>query len=165
MTLIEILVVVVIIGIIVAAVTVAVGALGSDREIEEEAQRIADVVAVTLEQAELEGRDYGLRIEPARYEVMLFDGRRQGWRGVEDDRWLAGHDLPPGLSMELEIEGRRALLKPVEMAEEPVPQVLVGASGDVVPYRLSLLRSASGARITLVGGPDGAIELLRDEAR
>lgn len=164
MTLIEILVVVVIIGILVMAVTVAVGALGGDREIEDEAQRIADVVAVTLDQAELEGRDYGLRIEPARYEVMVYDGRRQGWRSVEDDRWFAGHELPPGLALELEVEGRRALLKPVEMTEEPLPQLLVAASGEVVPYRLSLVRSASRIRLTLVGAADGKIELIRDEA-
>ena len=163
MTLIEILVVVVIIGILVMAVTVAVGALGGDREIEDEARRIADVVSVTLEQAELEGRDYGLRIEPSRYEVMVFDGRRQGWTAAGSDRWFAAHDLPPGLALELEIEGRRVLLKPAETTEQPLPQVLVAASGEVVPYRLSLLRSASGARVTLAGRPDGSIELSRNE--
>jgi general secretion pathway protein H len=164
-TLIEILVVVVIIGVMVMAVTVAVGALGGDREIEDEAQRIADVVAVTLDQAELEGRDYGLRIEPARYEVMVFDGRQQRWRSVGDDRWFEAHDLPPGLAVVLEVEGRRVLLKPAETLEEPQPQIFVAASGEVVPYRLSLERSATGARLTLLGSADGAIELVRDDAR
>jgi general secretion pathway protein H len=163
MTLIEILVVVVIIGILVMAVTVAVGALGGDREIEDEARRIADVVAVTLEQAELEGRDYGLRIEPTGYEVMVFDGRRQGWFAAGDDRWFSYRRLPPGLALELTIDGRRILLKPLETTERPQPQVLVAASGEVVPYRLSLLRSASGSRVTLTGAADGGIEMTRDE--
>jgi general secretion pathway protein H len=164
MTLIEILVVIVIIGILVAAVTVAIGALGGDREIEDEAQRIADVVAVTLDQAELEGRDYGLRLEPSRYEVRVFDGLRQGWRAIGDDRWFEPHELPPGLRLELEVEGRRVLLKPVETTEEPLPQVLIGASGDVSPYRLTLTRGATGARVTLAGSADGSIEISRDEA-
>lgn len=164
MTLVEILVVMVIIGLLVMTVTVAVGALGGDREIEDEARRVADVMAVVLDQAELEGRDYGLRVEPAGYEVMVFDGRRQGWTSVDDDRWLRRHDLPPGLTVELEIEGRRVLLRPRETTEQPLPQVLVAASGEVVPYRLALRRAASGARVTLVGGPDGAIEFVRDEA-
>lgn len=164
MTLIEILVVMVIIGILVMTVTVAVGALGGDREIEDEAQRVADVVAVVLDQAELEGRDYGLRVEPAGYEVMVFDGLRQGWQSVDEDRWMRHHDLPPGLALELEIEGRRVLLKPAETTEQPLPQVLVAASGEVVPYRLTLRRAASDALVTLVGGPDGRIEFIRDEA-
>ncbi len=162
MTLIEILVVMLIIGILVGAVTVAVSALGGDREIEEQAQRVADVVAITLDQAELEGRDYGLRVEPAGYEVMVFDGLRQGWQSIGDDRWFESHDLPAGLAIDLQIDGRRVLLKPLETTEEPLPQILVGASGDVSPYEITLTRSASGARVTLAGGADGRIEITRD---
>lgn len=165
MTLIEILVVVVIIGILVLSVTVALGTLGGDRQIEDEARRLADVVAVTLEQAELEGRDYGIRIEPSRYEVMVFDGFRAGWTSVRGDRWFQLHDLPPGLAFELEMEGRRVLLRPAGAVESPLPQLLVTASGEVSPYRLTLARSGSGARLTLQGAPDGSIELLRDDAR
>lgn len=164
MTLIEILVVMVIIAILTAAVTIAIGALGGDNEVDDEARRLTDVVALALEQAELEGRDYGLRLEPEGYEVMGFDGRR-GWVAVPGDPWFRRHGLPPGLSVALETEGRRVLLRKPERAETRLPQVVAYASGEVTPYRITLNRSASGATAILVGAVDGTIELTRDDAR
>jgi general secretion pathway protein H len=163
-TLIEILVVVVIIALMAAVMTVAVGALGGDRQIEEEADRIADVLSVTLEQAELEGRDYGLRIEPDGYEVMVFDGRR-GWTPAGGDRWFERHGLPPGLSVSLEAEGRLVLLRKAETPESRLPQVITFSSGDVTPYRITLTRSSSGATNTVEGAFDGTIEVTRGEER
>jgi len=163
-TLIEILVVVVIIALMAAVMTVAVGALGGDSEIGQEADRIADVLAVTLEQAELEGRDYGLRVEPDGYEVMVFDGRR-GWTPAGGDRWFERHGLPAGLSVSLEAEGRRILLRKSETPEARLPQVIAFSSGDVTPYRITLTRSSSGATQTVEGTFDGTIEVSRgDEA-
>ena len=161
-TLIEVLVVVVIIALMAAVMTVAVGALGGDREIEEETDRIADVVAVTLEQAELEGRDYGLRIEPDGYEVMVFDGRR-GWTPAGGDRWFEWHALPPGLSVSLESEGRRILLRKADTPEYRLPQVVTFSSGDVTPYRITLTRSTSGVSNAVEGAFDGTIEVSRDD--
>lgn len=163
MTLIEILVVMVIIALMAAIMTVAVTALGRDTEVQDEAERLTNVLSVSLEQAELEGRDYGLRLEPGSYEVMVFDGRR-GWVPVAGDRWLESHSLPPGLLIELEIEGRRVLLKKPESPEARLPQVLTFASGDVTPYRVTLSRSATDVSTTLVGAADGSIELAQSDA-
>jgi general secretion pathway protein H len=158
-TLIELLVVVVIIGLMAAVMTVAVGALGGDSEI----TRLADVVAVALEQAELEGRDYGLRLEPGGYEVMAFDGRR-GWAAAIGDRLFAFHKLPDGLSLSLEAEGRLVLLRAPNDLETRLPQVITFASGDVTPYGISFTRASSGAKATLTGAADGTIEVRRDDA-
>ncbi len=162
MTLIEILVVMVIIALMAAVVTVAVTALGGDTQIEDEAKRFTDVVAVAYEQAELEGRDYGLRLEPAAYTVMVFDGQR-GWVDVEGDDYLRARELPPDLSFALQIEGRPVLLRLSDTPEARLPQVVTFASGEVTPYRLTLSRRASGAEITLEGAPDGTIEIQRPE--
>ncbi len=162
-TLIEILVVMVIVALMAAIMTVAVGALGGDSEIEEEAGRLTNVLSVALEQSELEGRDYGLRLEPASYEVLVYDGRR-GWIEVPGDRWLERHDLPPGLVVELQLEGRRVLLREPEQNEARLPQIITFASGDVTPYDITLSRSASGASIVLSGAADGTIELGRKDA-
>jgi general secretion pathway protein H len=162
-SLIEILVVMVIIALMAAVMTVAVGALGGDREIDDEAGRLADVVAVALEQAELEGRDYGLRLDPVGYEVMVFDGRR-GWASAGGETWFERHEFPAGLSVSLEAEGRRVLLRVAESPETRLPQVIAFASGEVTPYRIALTRSSSGEVASLEGAADGTIEMSRGDA-
>lgn len=161
MTLIEILVVVVIIGILAAIATLSVGLLGQDREIEREAGRLADAIALLQEQAQLEGRDYGLRIEPARYSFLRYDGFEQRWADVEGDAALSPHELPPGLAFELQIEGRPVLLRREAKPEARLPQLFAFGSGDMTPYRLTLARK-DASRITLVGDAGGTIEIERD---
>jgi general secretion pathway protein H len=163
-TLIELLVVVVILGLMAAVMTVAVGALGGDSEIEEESSRLVDVLSVAIEQAELEGRDYGLRFDPVGYEIMVFDGR-QGWISAGGDRWFDRHDFPAGITVSLESEGRRVLLREPGMPETRLPQVLTFASGDVTPYRITLTRNSSGSSVSIDGTFDGTVEISRDETR
>lgn len=160
-SLIEILVVLVIIALMAAVMTVAIGALGGDSEIEDETTRLANVVAIAAEQAELEGRDYGLRLDPSGYTVMVFDGRR-GWVDAGGDRWFERHDFPAGLSVSLEAEGRRILLRDTDTPETRLPHVVAYGSGEVTPYRITLTRGSSGATTTLTGGPDGRMEVTRD---
>lgn len=161
MTLIEILVVVVIIGILATIATLSVGLLGGDREIEREAERLTDGIALLQEQAQLEGRDYGLRFETTRYEFMRFDAFEQAWKAVEDDPALAARDLPPGLAFELVLEGRPVLLRREPGPETRLPQLFAWGSGDMTPYELTLVRSGASS-ITLIGAADGSIEIARD---
>lgn len=160
MTLIEILVVLVIIGILAMMATLSVGLLGEDREIESEAGRLADGIALLQEQAQLEGRDYGIVFETASYEFQRFDAFEQHWKAVEGDAALSPHELPPDLVFELVIEGRPIMLRHEPNPEARVPQLVAWGSGEMTPYRLAFVRSG-GARLTLVGGLDGGIEIER----
>jgi general secretion pathway protein H len=148
MTLIEILVVLVIIGILAMLAT---------------SRRIADAIALLQEQAQLEGRDYGILLETARYEFQRFDAFEQRWKPVEGDAALAPRELPPDLAFDLALEGRPVLLRREPSEEARLPQLVAWGSGEMTPYRLSLARRG-GARITLVGGPDGSIEIERGDA-
>jgi general secretion pathway protein H len=161
MTLIEILVVVVIIGILATIATLSIGLLGKDRELERETGRLANAIALLQEQSQLEGRDYGLRIETARYEFLRYNGFEQRWTEVDDDPALLPRELPPGLAFELVIEGRPVLLRREARPEARLPQLIAWGSGDMTPYRLSLARRSAG-RVTLIGSPDGTIEIERD---
>ncbi len=107
MTLVEILVVVLIIGILAALATLSIGLLGDDREIEDESRRLADAIALLQEQAQLEGRDFGILLETARYEFQRFDAFEQRWVTVEDDPALRARELPPDLAFELSPRGPR----------------------------------------------------------
>ena len=163
-TLIEILVVLVIIGIMAAIATVSLGLLGEDREIERESERLTDAIALLQEQAELEGRDYGIWLETSRYEFQRYDAFEQRWKPVEGDTALEPHELSPELSLELVLEGRPILLKPEANPDNRVPQLVAWGSGEMTPYRVAFVRKA-GARVTLVGGLDGGIEIERGDEK
>jgi len=162
MTLIEILVVVVIIGILASIATLAIGVLGEDRELERESGRLGDAIALLQEQAQLEGRDYGILLETTNYEFQRFDGFEQRWMPVEDDAALGPRQLPPDLAFELVIEGRPVLLRHEPKPEARLPQLVAWGSGDMTPYRLAIARR-DGGRITLVGNVDGSIEIERSD--
>jgi general secretion pathway protein H len=164
MTLIEILVVLVIIGILAMLATLSVGILGEDRQIEDEMRRLTDAIALLQEQAQLEGRDYGILLETARYEFQRFDAFEQRWKPVEGDPVLSGRELPPDLAFELFLEGRPVLLRRERNEDARLPQLVAWGSGEMTPYRLTMVRSG-GARITLVGGFDGSIEIERGDAK
>ncbi|MGH8244059.1 MAG: type II secretion system minor pseudopilin GspH, partial [Steroidobacteraceae bacterium] len=160
--LIEILVVLVIIGVLAMLATLSVGILGADRQIEDESGRLADAIALLQEQAQLEGRDYGILLETTRYEFQRFDAFEQRWKAVEGDSALAPRELPPELVFELVIEGRPILLRLEPRPEARLPQLVAWGSGEMTPYRLALARQG-GARVTLVGKLDGTIEIERDD--
>jgi general secretion pathway protein H len=165
MTLVEILVVVLIIGILAALATLSIGLLGDDREIEDESARLADAIALLQEQAQLEGRDYGLLLETARYEFQRFDAFEQRWVAVEGDAALRPRELPPDLVFELQLEGRAILLRREPAEDARLPQLVAWGSGEMTPYRLAVVRQGGG-RVTLVGAADGSIEIERgDEQR
>ncbi len=164
MTLIEILVVVLIIGILATIATLSVGLLGEDREIERESERMSNAIALLQEQAQLEGRDYGILLETTRYEFFRFDAFEQRWTSVEGDPALLPRQLPADLGFDLVIEGRSILLRHEPKPEARLPQLVAWGSGEMTPYRLTLTRKG-GSHITLVGGLDGTIEIERGDAR
>src|SRR5688500_3426524 len=118
MTLIEILVVLVIIGILAMLATLSIGILGEDRQIEDETRRLTDAIALLQEQAQLEGRDYGIVLETARYEFQRFDAFEQRWQPVEGAPALSPRGLPPDLALDLVLE-RRPVLLGRERNEDP----------------------------------------------
>jgi general secretion pathway protein H len=162
MTLVEILVVVLIIGVLAAIATLSVGLLGEDREIERESERLADAVALLQEQAQLEGRDYGILLLTAGYQFLRFDAFEQRWVEIQNDPAFAPRELPPDLAFELVLEGRPVLLRRELRPEARVPQLVAWGSGDMTPYRLAIVRKDAG-RVTLVGGLDGTIEIVRSD--
>lgn len=164
LTLIEILVVVLIIGILATIATLSVGLLGEDREIERESERMGYAIALLQEQAQLEGRDYGILLETTRYEFFRFDAFEQRWAPVDNDPALQPRQLPADLAFELVIEGRPILLRHEPRPEARLPQLVAWGSGEMTPYRLTLARKGGG-HITLVGGLDGTIEIERGDAR
>ena len=156
-TLLEILIVLVIIAVMTTVAVLSIGVLGGDRGLEDEGDRYTDVVAAASQQAELEGRDYGIWIGPGRYQVYAFSVTKQLWEMLPDDRMYEEHDLPSGITLDLEIEGRPVALGLEKPGEPRLPQVLLFASGDSAPYRLSLTRDDSALKWLVDGQADGTL--------
>ena len=166
-TLLELLVVVVIIGIIASMAAVSTRVLGGDHEMDQEAKRLVAVLTQAREEAMLQGRDLGVRIDARGYDFLIYDLRNERWQLVADDPLLRERSLPDGLEAALWLESR-----PVQLASREVPterspaspQVLVLASGDVVPFELRLERAGTDELRAVTGRVDGRFEILANDA-
>ena len=110
-TLIELLVVIVIVGIIITMATLSMGVLGRDNQVEDQAKRLYAVMTQAREEAELQGRDFGVLIERDGYLFMRYDHTLNRWQTLDYDDLLAYRELPEGLQFRLWMDGREVILK------------------------------------------------------
>ncbi|WP_129782045.1 type II secretion system minor pseudopilin GspH [Peristeroidobacter soli] len=170
-TLLELLVVLVIIGVMVAMAALSFGVLGRDRQTEEESRRFWTVLKQAREEAELQVEDIGIFMSTGAYEYMRFDSRKNEWQPIEGDELFMQRELPAGLRFRLRLEAREVVLKPSlpnrgdkdENKRNP-PHVMVLSSGDVSPFELEIERENQPAqwRVTALADNDLRVE-VRDE--
>lgn len=167
-TLMEILVVIIIIGVIVAGATLSMGVLGRDSEAEDQMRRLWTVLVQAREECELQGIDTGLYIAADGYEYLHFDTLENRWVPIEDDPLFRPRTLPEGVRFRLWLESREIVLKSGavnrdDKAEDQKwpPQVLVLSSGDVQPFELHIERENEPAVWRVDAQPDGDLRLER----
>ena len=160
-TLVEILIVLLIITVVVSLTVLTVNSTGRDSQLDEESRRIEGLVGLLHERALLEGRDFGLRIEPTAYEFVVYDSRRDRWLMLDQEREFRHRELPKGVSFQLQLDSQTVVIKAVDRnlssGEPPRPQVAIAASGDGTPFRLILLRDATQAKAVVDGDALGKI--------
>src|SRR5271167_2775248 len=161
-TLVEILVVLVIMAVVISLAVLSVNATGRDSQLDEESRRIQGLVGLLHERALLEGRDFGLRIEPTAYEFVVYDPRRDRWMMLNQDREYRHRELPKGISFQLQLDSQTVVLKPIDRNlssdnPPPNPQVAIAASGEGTPFRLILQRDATQARASVDGDALGKL--------
>ena len=154
-TLIEILVVLLIIGILVAGSALSLGVLGRDSALQKESDRLAALMDYLREQAALQNREYGLRCFIGGYEFLAYDARTGRWQRLLGDDTTRPRRLPTGVTMQVSIEGRDIVL-PREQAlpDELSPQVMLFSSGDLNLFELTLRRAATGEAIRFAPAAD-----------
>ena len=165
-TLLEVLVVVIIIGIITSMAVVSTRVLGGDHEMDREARRLQAVLGQAREDAVLEGRDVGLRIDALGYDFLRYDGRNERWETIVGDPLLRERLFPDGMSAGLWLESRRVQLpaRGVPTVDKPaLPQLVVLASGDLVPFEVRLERAGTEETRALAGYADGRIEIVAND--
>ncbi len=183
-TLIEILVVLMIIAIVVGFAMLKIGVTGRDTQLDDECRRIAGLLMLLEERAALEGRDFGVLIAPEKYIFVIFEQRRQRWEKFDEDREFRERELPKGLSFALELDSRNIVLNAAVSAPEPLndanadadstlnetenlvkPQVIVAASGDSTPFRLTLQRAGTTVEAHIAVDNAGKIKIEKSDAK
>jgi general secretion pathway protein H len=160
-TLVEILVVLLIIAAVISLAVLSVNSTGRDSQLDEESRRIEGLVGLLHERALLEGRDFGLRIEPAAYEFVFYDSRRNRWLMMDQEREFRHRELPKGITFQLQLDSQTVVIKPVDRnltsGDPPGPQVAIAASGEGTPFRLILQRDATQAKAVVDGDALGKV--------
>jgi general secretion pathway protein H len=159
-TLLELLVVVAIIGLLAGAITLSIGALGNDRELEEETNRLRTVIDLLREESLMQSRDYGVMFTSTGYRFYVYDYQQLEWILPQTDRLLEQHGLRPQLSLSLILDGRDVPLErdfedqDVENAE---PQIMLLASGEMTPFTIEMARDGSDGRFELTAALNGDV--------
>ncbi len=160
-TLIEILVVVFIMAVVISIAVLSIGTSGRDAQLDEETRRIEGLLGLLHERAVLEGRDFGLRVEPTAYEFLMYVPAHDRWERMSQEREFRHRDLPKGVSLQLQLDSHTVVLKPVDQNLStdlvPTPQIAVAASGEGTPFRLTLLRDETHAQASVDGDAFGKI--------
>lgn len=188
-TLLELLVVMFIVGIIAAMATLSVGVATSEKGVEKEVQRLADLLDLARDEAVLQGREFGLTLYSRQYEFLVYDPAGPAWEPLQDESGVFSlRALPPDAVLELEVDGRIVRLldeKPKPSRKEPdkkkagpglagsrsgtrakddnQPQVFILSSGDVTPFAVHMRPSVGQAGIRLEVEENGAIREVRDD--
>lgn len=158
-TLVEILVVLTIISLVIGGSIVAFGLVagrgGADRDLE----RMQALLLLARERAELENRDYGVRLLEDGYEFLTFDTSQRRWVAL-DDGALARTEWSQALGVELDVEGRRVILRPrVSDVESLQPDFGVGADGEFTAFELRVHPAGRTSFSRLSPDLDGSLTL------
>jgi type II secretion system protein H len=147
-TLMELAIVAFIIAMMAAMAIVTFSGERKDEELVKEAERLDALFDYVREQAELQTRDYGFRINRTTYSFVVFDVLGNQWRPVEEDDALRAREIPEGILPTVVVEGRRVVLDQKQKdVEDFTPQVLVFANGDLSSFEVQLERGGDTARI------------------
>ena len=178
-TLLEILVVVFIIAIIASTALLSLGVLRDDRDLEREADRAVALLELALDDAVLQGRDFGIEFMQTGYRFVEYDPDGARWADVPLDDLLGAHTLPEGLELELYIDGGRVRLADAPARFDPAeddedrasrnieqysPHAYLFSSGDVSAFEFHIVRFGDDSRVAVGVDLLGNVEFLDDEA-
>jgi len=158
-TLLEILIVLAIIGVIVTFAALSLGSRAIDDQLETEATRLQQLLAIAVEDAEVQGLDLGWRFTAEGYEFLVLTPSGE-WQPLPSGSSLRRRNLPDALYLDLNLEGQA--IPPASPANKtPEPQVLLLSSGEVSPFRLDVRAHGYKPYIRLQGDALGRMKRTR----
>lgn len=176
-TLIELLVVIALLGILISIAVVSFNLIGDDRGVQKEIQKISSLIDLASEEAQMQGRDYGLEFLQSGYRFVEYDPYLDAWNEVIGDELLRPRTLQEDMELELRLEDRRVLLQTEaketeqeddmnnrDLTDDYLPHVLILASGDITPFQLFVVRLTDRATVGLELKLGSGLEVIVDDA-
>lgn len=175
-TLIEVMVVMVIIGIIISFAFLSIGIVGDDRAIKDQAVRMTALIEMASDEAQMQGREYGLELLRTGYRFVEFDPILVQWGEVFGDDMLRPRTLGDEMEFELYLEDRRVTLEETaadtEVPEDPTerdigedyePHLLIMSSGDITPFEVRILRPIDRQSVLVTYSPAGELDIRNED--
>ena len=176
-TLIELLVVIALLGILISIAVVSFNLIGDDRGVQKEIQKISSLIDLASEEAQMQGRDYGLEFLQSGYRFVEYDPYLDAWNEVIGDELLRPRTLQEDMELELRLEDRRVLLQTEaketeqeddmnnrDLTDDYLPHVLILASGDITPFQLFVVRLTDRVTVGLELKLGSGLEVIVDDA-
>ena len=150
----------VIVGVLALAVTISIASAGGERQLTRESERLQALIQYACTQAELTGREIGLRVSQQGYAFALlgFDG----WLAEPQKNELRPRSWVTGLGVELYRDGRELQLA---RKDADVPQIVCFSSGELSPFLMRMQLGDVARRYELRGEADGRVRLSAVDLR
>lgn len=175
-TLIEVLVVVAVAGILIGIALLSLGLIGDDRGLQRQALQLSSLIEMASDEAQLQGRDYGLELLQSGFRFVEYDPYLEVWGEVFGDELLRPRDLGEDMQLELTLEGHQVLLQAEakhtqapedatsrDLTDDYLPHILIMASGDITPFHLQLIRQTDQLMIGLELKVGGELEIIGND--
>ncbi|MFM4649511.1 GspH family T2SS minor pseudopilin variant ExeH [Aeromonas bivalvium] len=147
-TLLEVLLVAMLMGLVATAVTLSMGGARGDRELDKQARRFMAVLQQAQQQAVMDGRLLGLRLDDHGWQFMRRQGKDRSWQPLEGDKLLGPVELGEDIRLTLELAGFAWLPRDDERGEANKtsrPQVLIFPGDELTPFVLTLSQRVDDA--------------------
>jgi type II secretion system protein H len=149
-TLLELLVVLVIIGIVIAGAILSLGSTGRDRGLEQERDRLSALIDYVRDRSAMMTTEYGLLCGQHGYRFVYYDNLSMQWLPETLDETLRERRLPTGLDLQLVIEGRPIVLDDatLQVSQAPGAVAALGSATGSAADSPAALGGASPASTT-----------------
>ncbi len=173
-TLIEILVAITVVAIVLSITLLSTDLVRSDREVRTEGERLVALLAAARDDAIFQGREFGLEFLREGYRFVEYDPVTGQWAVIPEEETLRRWDLPEGLELALELEGKAVVLEaePAVLKYDSgsgaatnryAPHLLIYSSGDMTPFAIEIRRLTDQVSVEIEGDLLGNLELADDD--
>jgi len=162
-TLVEILVVLIIIGVVTAAIVPSIHTNDRSRKMEVEMHRIQALLKLAREEAVMQNEEIALKVSEQSYSFEVLGDK--GWKPMDSvDGVFRERQVVDGTELALKVDNLEINFgKQQEAAGEdkiPPPRIYILSSGEIMPFELILRTLDQSLQYSLKAGEDGEVKFV-----